>query len=127
MLLISGLNANLLRGLDVQSYGPYLANFMFELTGLVGAIWYFRVRGGQPMTPLERQLGQVWLILMMTVVLTIMLNVLMGFRPYYLGGLDPCVWGLGCSLAAGIVVSLATAAPDPRRVSALFDAEATLS
>ncbi|MDB5353329.1 MAG: Na+/panthothenate symporter [Planctomycetota bacterium] len=45
------------------------------------------------------------------------------FRPYYLLDLDPCVWGLGISLIAGVLVSLWTRPPDPRRVSALFDLE----
>jgi SSS family solute:Na+ symporter/sodium/pantothenate symporter len=43
------------------------------------------------------------------------------FRPYYLLGLEPIVWGLAVSLAMGIGVSLATAPPDPQLVSRLFD------
>jgi SSS family solute:Na+ symporter/sodium/pantothenate symporter len=42
-------------------------------------------------------------------------------RPYYLFGLDPCVWGLSSSLAAGIVGSLVSGPPDAKRVSLLFD------
>jgi SSS family solute:Na+ symporter/sodium/pantothenate symporter len=45
------------------------------------------------------------------------------FRPYYLLGFDPCVWGLAMSLAAGLIGSLATSPPDPARVSLLFDAQ----
>lgn len=45
-----------------------------------------------------------------------------GFGPYYLGGVDPCVWALGASLAAGILVSLATRPPSRERVALLFDA-----
>ncbi|MBI3862636.1 MAG: sodium:solute symporter [Planctomycetia bacterium] len=45
------------------------------------------------------------------------------FRPYYLFDLDPLLWGLGVSLAAGIVVSLCTTPPDSALVSRLFDAE----
>ena len=44
------------------------------------------------------------------------------FRPYYLLGLDPCVWALSSSLVAGVVVSLATRPPAPERVALLFDA-----
>jgi len=44
-----------------------------------------------------------------------------GFGAYYLLGLEPCVWGIGSSLAAGVVVSLITRPPDPRRVSLMFD------
>ena len=45
------------------------------------------------------------------------------FRPYYLLGFDPCIWGLSSSLAAGLLVSLVTRPPDERRVSLLFDAQ----
>jgi sodium/pantothenate symporter len=43
------------------------------------------------------------------------------FGAYYLLGFDPCVWGLGSSLLAGLVVSLLSRPPDPARVSLLFD------
>jgi SSS family solute:Na+ symporter/sodium/pantothenate symporter len=43
------------------------------------------------------------------------------FRPYYLLGLDPILWGLPASAAAGILVSLATAPPEPDLVARLFD------
>lgn len=45
-----------------------------------------------------------------------------GPHPYYLLTLDPCVWGLTVSLAAGVAVSLATQPPDARLVGHLFDA-----
>ncbi len=45
------------------------------------------------------------------------------FVPYYLLGLDPCIWGLTSSFAVGIAVSLLTPPPDPARVSLLFDAQ----
>ncbi len=43
------------------------------------------------------------------------------FVPYYLFGFDPCIWGLGSSFLAGVVVSLLTPPPDAARVSLLFD------
>jgi sodium/pantothenate symporter len=43
--------------------------------------------------------------------------------PYYLWNVDPAVWGLTASLAAGVIVSLLTPPPDPHRVASLFDAE----
>ncbi len=43
-------------------------------------------------------------------------------RPYYLAGVDPCVWGLVASLTAGIVVSLLTTPPDPARLRLVYDA-----
>ena len=46
----------------------------------------------------------------------------LGFRPFYLLGFDPCVWGLTASLVVGIVYSLITPPPDPTRVARLFNA-----
>lgn len=43
------------------------------------------------------------------------------FRPYFLLGLDPILWGLLVSLVAGIVVSRLTAPPPPELVSRMFD------
>lgn len=49
------------------------------------------------------------------------------FRPYFLLGLDPIVWGLVTSLVAGIVGSLLTMPPDQKLVSKLFDAQPVAS
>jgi SSS family solute:Na+ symporter/sodium/pantothenate symporter len=46
------------------------------------------------------------------------------FRPYFLLGLEPIVWGLLASLVAGVVVSLRTQPPDASVVSKLFEAQA---
>jgi len=48
---------------------------------------------------------------------------LTSFVPYYLLGLDPCVWGLSASLLGGVVGSLLSPPPDPARVALLFDAQ----
>ncbi|HVX15403.1 MAG TPA: sodium:solute symporter [Pirellulales bacterium] len=45
------------------------------------------------------------------------------FRPYYLLGLDPIVWGLAVSLFCGVAVSLLTPPPPAPLVSRLFDQE----
>jgi sodium/pantothenate symporter len=45
------------------------------------------------------------------------------FRPYYLLGFDPCLWGLGSSLVAGVVGSLLSRPPEAARVALLFDAQ----
>jgi SSS family solute:Na+ symporter/sodium/pantothenate symporter len=45
------------------------------------------------------------------------------FRPYYLLGFDPCIWGLSSSLLAGLLVSAFTAPPSPERISLLFDVQ----
>jgi sodium/pantothenate symporter len=52
---------------------------------------------------------------------TSMIGPAKGLKPYYLLGLDPCVWGLTASLAAGVLGSLLSRPPDPARVALLFD------
>jgi len=47
------------------------------------------------------------------------------FRPYFLAGLEPIVWGLLASVTAGIVVSLLTRPPDAELVAWLFDRQDT--
>lgn len=48
------------------------------------------------------------------------------FRPFFLLGLDPLLWGLAVSLVAGVSVSLLTTPPDKALVSRLFDADPKL-
>lgn len=43
------------------------------------------------------------------------------FRPYYVLGLDPIVWGLAASLVGGITVSLLTRPPSDELVRRFFD------
>lgn len=43
------------------------------------------------------------------------------YGPYYLLGLDPCVWGLLASALGGVAVSLFTRPPDSARLALLFD------
>jgi SSS family solute:Na+ symporter/sodium/pantothenate symporter len=43
------------------------------------------------------------------------------FRPFFLGGIDPIVWGLATSLLAGVGVSLMTSPPPEKLISQLFD------
>lgn len=45
------------------------------------------------------------------------------FRPYFILGVDPLVWGLAVSLIAGVGVSLLTAPPSAETVSRMFDVE----
>ena len=44
------------------------------------------------------------------------------FRPYYLLGVDPVLWGLGASAIAGVVGSLCTSPPPAELVAKFFDA-----
>ena len=46
-----------------------------------------------------------------------------GFRPLFLLGLDPLIWGLLSSSLSGVIVSYCTAPVDPQLISRLFDRE----
>lgn len=47
------------------------------------------------------------------------------FRPYFILGVDPILWGLLVSLIASIAVSLLTTPPEPHRLARFFDARPT--
>ena len=49
------------------------------------------------------------------------------FRPYFLLGLDPLLWSLAVSVAAGVGVSLLTRTCDETLLSKYFDAEEPVS
>lgn len=44
----------------VQDFAPYMALGLFKMCGDVALAWFFRVRGGAPALPVERQLVQIW-------------------------------------------------------------------
>ncbi|MFM7039833.1 MAG: sodium:solute symporter family transporter [Planctomycetaceae bacterium] len=46
-----------------------------------------------------------------------------GFRPWFLLGLDPLIWGLLASSMSAVIVSYCTAPLDPKLISRLFDRE----
>jgi SSS family solute:Na+ symporter/sodium/pantothenate symporter len=45
------------------------------------------------------------------------------FRPYFLWGIEPIVWGILVSGVFGIVVTLLTPPPNAELVSQMFDAD----
>ena len=45
-----------------------------------------------------------------------------GFRPYFVGGLEPVVWGLLVSAIMGIGVSLITRPPSDEHLAKIYDA-----
>jgi SSS family solute:Na+ symporter/sodium/pantothenate symporter len=51
-----------------------------------------------------------------------MMGIASTFRPYFLLGIDPIVWGLVASCLCGIGTSLLTAPPPEKLVSRMFDA-----
>ena len=46
------------------------------------------------------------------------------FRPYFLCGLDPLIWGVLASTVSGVVVSRFTKPPDDKLVALMFDVTA---
>jgi serine/threonine-protein kinase len=51
------------------------------IAALCTTVWYFRFRSGVRLTPIEIQLGQVWMMFAVTAVLTGVINHLMQFEP----------------------------------------------
>ena len=45
------------------------------------------------------------------------------FRPYFLLGFDPLIWGLVTSVVSGVIVTLLTEPPDDELVSRMFDVQ----
>lgn len=64
--------------LNVLSPWPYLALGAAGLSLALYAPWHYRFRHGAPLTPIERQLGQVWGLAFVGFVLTGAINHLMG-------------------------------------------------
>ncbi len=72
---------NLLTYNGVQDVWPYALNWFAALTTLFYPIWNYRFRMGEPMAPIEWQLGQLWSMCLAAVITTASINVLMGLPP----------------------------------------------
>src|SRR5262249_45283416 len=72
------LASNALVWAGVSRAGPYVALWVAGLFSLIIPVWSCRFRGGPAMTPLERQLGQVWGLFALGGILTGVIVVLMG-------------------------------------------------
>src|SRR5262249_34633252 len=46
----------------VEAHGPYFALWVGGFLGTVALAWAFRLRGGPPLSHVERQLAQIWAI-----------------------------------------------------------------
>ncbi len=55
-----------------------------------------------------------------------MIGVDTAFRPYFLGGIDPMLWGMLASAIAGIAVSLVTRPPSEEHLQRIYDGPAKL-
>jgi serine/threonine-protein kinase len=72
------LATNVLVWAGVKGAGPFVALWAAGLGSLLVPIWAYRFRSGLPLTPVERQLGQVWAMFGACFLLTGVLNHLMG-------------------------------------------------
>jgi hypothetical protein len=79
-------------------------------------VWWYRFRGGLALTPLERQLGQVWGIFALGLVLTGVINHLMGFEVLKLLPLAV----LECGMAFGCMAAILGGSFYPMAVACLL-------
>jgi len=92
---------NILVWQQVRSAWPYVALWIVGFTCLFIPVWYYRFREGVPLTPVEHQTGQVWGMFSIAVVLTGLINHLMGFNPLHLlpVAILECGFAFGCMAA----------------------------
>ena len=93
---------NALIWMNVRNPVPYVAVWAVGFVSLLVPIWFYRVRSLVPLTPIERQLGQVWGMFFCVVIATGTINHLMGFEPLQL--LPVAV--LECALAFGCMAAI---------------------
>jgi serine/threonine-protein kinase len=62
---------SLLLGLQVETPGAFLLLQTLGMGSLFVPVWYYRFRGGPPLTAIERQLAQVWVVVAVAVILCI--------------------------------------------------------
>jgi serine/threonine-protein kinase len=96
------LASNVLIWAGVRRAAPYVALWVFGLLCLLVPAWYYRFRNGPALTPIERQLGQVWGMFAASCLLTGAIVVLMGLE---VTRLLPLVV-LECGLAAGCMAAI---------------------
>ena len=60
VVMIACLITNLMLLSGVVTIGPYLVVWVPTATAMLAAVWFFRVRAGLWLTPLERQIAQIW-------------------------------------------------------------------
>jgi hypothetical protein len=100
------LATNVLLWSDVARAWPYVALWGVGLASLGVPIWHYRFRSGLRLTPVERQLGQVWGLFALAAVLTGAINHLMGD-----GGVEAVTAG-----GPGVWLRLRVHGGDPGRI-----------
>ena len=86
----------------IRALGPYVALWSVGLAGLIGVVWYHRIRGGLRLMPIERQVAQVWVLFSLGCVLTALINHVTGRD---ISGLLPLVV-VQCGLACGCTATI---------------------
>ena len=95
------LATNVLTWLGERRAWPYLALWIPGQVILIATIWFHRFRGGPSLTPIERQLGQVWGMFAVACLLTAAINHLMAQEVWHLLPLVilECGLSFGCMAA----------------------------
>ncbi len=95
------LATNLLKAKGVEVVWPYAILWGIGLLILTATVVVGRFRGGIPLTPIERQIGQVWGMFMIATALTGAVNHIMGFPALALLPLSvlQCGFAFGCMAA----------------------------
>jgi serine/threonine-protein kinase len=70
-ILLLAVGDSLLLGLQVGGVGAFLLWQTLGMATLFIPLWYYRFRGGPPLTVIERQLAQVWVVVAAAVVLDV--------------------------------------------------------
>src|SRR5271166_1604543 len=96
------LASNVLIWAGTRRAGPYVALWVIGLLCFIVPAWYYRFRDGPALTPIERQLGQVWGMFAASCFLTGAIVVVMGLE---VTQLLPLVV-LQCGLAAGCMAAI---------------------
>lgn len=100
-IFILFLLTNILIWMKVRIAWPYIGLWAIGFSSLAFPVWYYRFRDGTPLTPVERQVGQVWGMFVGAVVGTGVVNHLMDFQPLHLLPLAvlECGMAFGCMAA----------------------------
>ena len=80
LVFVLFLGSNVLIWAGFRQAAPFVALWVIGLLGLMVPVWYYRFRDGPAMTPIERQLGQVWGMFAASCFLTGAIVVLMGLE-----------------------------------------------
>jgi serine/threonine-protein kinase len=75
-VLLLGLALGAMQWLGVEQGWLYLAVLVAGNLSLFAPLWYYRLRRGPPLTPLERQLRQVWTVIAAGVVVTVVVQLI---------------------------------------------------